>query len=113
MSRGGGGPQPALLLEMRIDCMLSAELSKLSNRLFRAAPQEQCFLTAAEGQYRGDLRPPGHDEAAITARRSAAADVLLEDHYSAIRLVLLDGYRSPQPYIAAANDGNICVFFAS
>ena len=72
------GPQPAGLAEVRVDPVRLAEAPDLVDRRLRSARDAHGVRRAAERDERGELRPPGEHEAAVSAGRAAAADVLLE-----------------------------------
>lgn len=101
--RRGGGPQPALLLEVRIDVMPRAELPEFLGRPLRAFAKEARLRLAAEAQQGADLRPPGHHETTVPAGSAAAADVLLQQQDPCVRLQLLEGDGGPEPDETAAD----------
>lgn len=103
MVRRGGGPQPALLLEVRIDVMPRAELPEFLDRPLRAFAKEARLRLAAEAQQGADLRPPGHHETTVPAGSAAAADVLLQQQDPCVRLQLLEGDGGPEPDETAAD----------
>ncbi|MCY1529820.1 hypothetical protein D9M68_649860 [compost metagenome] len=61
----GSGPEPAFLLKVGIDRMFCAELAKFINRPLSALTEESRLSLIAKTAQGADLRPPGHDEAAI------------------------------------------------
>lgn len=101
--RRGGGPQPALLLEVRIDVMPRAELPEFLDRPLRAFAKEARLRLATEAQQGADLRPPGHHETTVPAGSAAAADVLLQQQDPCVRLQLLEGDGGPEPDETAAD----------
>ena len=106
--RGGGGrPEPPGLAEVRVDPARLAERPDLVDRGLRPARDPHRVGLAAQPRERGELGPPGEDEPAVSARRAAAADVLLEHHDVARGLEPLHAEGRPQAHVSAAEDGDV------
>src|SRR5207247_7833798 len=67
---------------------------------------EGAFVTEELAQER-ELVPPAVDEAAITARRSSAADIHLKNHHAALRIELEQPIGGPQPGVSTADDDHL------
>ena len=104
---GGGGPQPAGAAEVRVDIVGLAEFLDLADGRRRGSSQAQRLILAALRGQRADLRPPGHDEAAVSPGGAATADVALDDGDTAVRLELQQAQRGPEANEAAADDGHV------
>lgn len=92
---------------MRIDPVFGAELAQFMDRALGALAKEARLLLIAEAAQGADLRPPGHDEAAIAPGGAAAADILLEEHDAGIGLQLLQGDGRPEAYETAADHQHV------
>ena len=103
----GRRPEPARLAKVSVDAVGLAEGPDLPDRRLRVAGHAEGVLRPAERDERGELRPPGKHEPAVTARGAAAADVLLEHDHVAGRLEPLDADRRPQPHVAAAENRDV------
>jgi len=104
---GGGRPQPAGAAEVRVDSVGLAEFLDLADGRRRGTRQAQRLILAALCGQGTDLRPPGHDEAAVSPRGAAAADVTLDDRDAAVGLEFQQTQRGPEANEAAADDGHV------
>ena len=98
--------QPAWRKCASIPCV-SQKSRDLVDRRLRAARHAQRVRRAAQADERRELRPPGEDEAAVSPRGAAAADVLLEHDDVARGLEPLDPEGRPEPDVAAAQDRDV------
>ena len=107
LGRRGRRPEPAAAAVVRVDPSALAERAELVHRLHRGADEPEGLLLPGALDQRLDLRPPGEREAAVSARRAAAADVRLDEHDRRARLELGDPEGRPEAGVAAADDAHV------
>jgi hypothetical protein len=100
-------PQPAVVAKVGIDAVLCAELADRAHGVLGFPDQAHGLLAAAQRQQDRHLRRPGHAKAAVSPRRTPAADVALDDGNVDRGLQLLDPERGPQAREPAAHDQHV------
>ena len=84
-----------------------AELPDLADRALRLARKLDGGIRAVKLGQQWKLIPPSVDEPAVPSARTAAADVLLEDHDACVRHPLEELVGGPHPGVAAADDRHV------
>ncbi|MNN12244.1 hypothetical protein D3C81_1252270 [compost metagenome] len=112
VGRGCRCPEPAFTGVVGIDLMLFAELAKLPDSTLSGVSQEQRLFLGTEAQQGTDLRPPGHDETAITSRCPTTANILLQHNDVNVGVTLLEREGRPQANKATTDDCDVSVALA-
>jgi hypothetical protein len=94
-------------MEVGVHTLARAERADLSDRVLGSPDEAEGLFFPDALDQRLDLRPPRERKAAVSPRRAAAADVLLDHNDVRAGFELLDSKGGPKPRIAAADDADV------